>query len=68
MATLPTPPGDLPPEDLFLGHLKLIEEVISHCCRRSHFSREEVEDFGGHVKCRLIEDDHAIWRPSAEAD
>ncbi|HEV2853965.1 MAG TPA: sigma-70 family RNA polymerase sigma factor [Thermoanaerobaculia bacterium] len=62
MATPPTPPGDLPPEELFLRELNLIEKVISHCCRRSHFSPEEAEDFGGHVKCKLIEDDYAIFR------
>jgi RNA polymerase sigma factor (sigma-70 family) len=62
MATLPSPPGDLPPMDLFLGHLKLIEEIIAHCCRRSHFNREEAEDFGGHVKVRFLEDDCAILR------
>jgi len=62
MATLPSPPGDLPPMDLFLGHLKLIEAVTSHCCRRSHFKREEAEDFGSHVKIKLLEDDCAILR------
>jgi RNA polymerase sigma factor (sigma-70 family) len=62
MATLPSPPGDLPPMDLFLGHLKLIEAVIAYCCRRSHFKREEAEDFGSHVKIKLLEDDCAILR------
>jgi RNA polymerase sigma factor (sigma-70 family) len=62
MATLPSPPGDLPPEQFFLGHLKLIEEIISHCCQRSHFSREETEDFAGFVKLRLIKDDYAVLR------
>lgn len=62
MATLPSPPDDLTPEQLFLGHLKLIEEVIAHCCRRSHFKREETEDFGSHVKLKLIEDDYAVLR------
>ena len=62
MATLPNPPGDLPPMDLFLGHLKLIEEIISHCCRRSHFKREDAEDFGSQVKIKLLEDDCAILR------
>lgn len=62
MATLPTPPDDLTPEQLFLGHLKLVEEIIAHCCRRSHFTRQDAEDFGGHVKLKLIEDDYAIFR------
>ena len=62
MATLPNPPGDLPPMDLFLGHLKLIEEIIAHSCRRAHFKREEAEDFGSLVKIKLLEDDCAILR------
>ena len=62
MATLPNPPGDLPPMDLFLGHQKLIEEIVAHCCRRAHFKREEAEDFGSLVKIKLLEDDCAILR------
>jgi RNA polymerase sigma factor (sigma-70 family) len=62
MATLPNPPDDLTPEQLFLGHLKLIEEIIAHSCRRSHFSPQDVEDFGGLVKLKLIDDDYAIIR------
>src|SRR3954447_11609183 len=62
MATLPSPPNDLTPEQFFLGHLKLIEEIVSFCCRRSGFSREEAEDFGGKVKEKLIENDYAVIR------
>jgi RNA polymerase sigma factor (sigma-70 family) len=62
MATLPNPPDDLTPEQFFLGHLKLIEEIISFCCRRSRFSREEAEDFGGLVKVKLIENGYAVLR------
>lgn len=62
MATLPSPPGDLTPMDLFLGHQKLIEEIVAHCCRRAHFKREEAEDFGSLVKIKLLEDDCAILR------
>jgi RNA polymerase sigma factor (sigma-70 family) len=63
MATLPTPPGDdLTPEQLFLGHLKLIEQIIGHCCRRSRFSRQDAEDFQGTVMVKLIEDDYAVFR------
>lgn len=62
MATLPNPPGDLSPMDLFLGHQKLIEEITTHCCRRAHFKREEAEDFGSLVKIKLLEDDCAILR------
>lgn len=45
-----------------MGHLKLIEEIIAHSCRRSHFKREEAEDFGSLVKIKLLEDDCAILR------
>jgi RNA polymerase sigma factor for flagellar operon FliA len=62
MATLPQPPGDLPPEQLFLGHLKLIEEIIAHCCRRSRFQPQEAQDFGQEVMVKLIEDDYAVLR------
>jgi RNA polymerase sigma factor (sigma-70 family) len=62
MATLPTPPTDLPPEDFFLRHLALIQEIIEFCCRRAHLKPEEAEDFGGRVKIKLIEDDYAVVR------
>ena len=62
MATLPSPPGDLPPEQLFVGHLKIIEEITDHAARKSHFSREEAEDFAGTVKVKLIEDDYGVFR------
>lgn len=62
MATLPSSPNGLPPDQFFLGHLKLIEEVISHACRRSHLSREDAEDFAGQVHCKLIEDNYAVLR------
>ena len=63
MATLPKPPGDdLTPEQLFLGHLKPIKEIIAHGCRRSSFSRQEAEDFQGTVMVKLIEDDYAVFR------
>jgi RNA polymerase sigma factor (sigma-70 family) len=45
MATLPSPPPELTPEQLYLGHLKLIDAVAEHAARRYHFSREEAEDF-----------------------
>lgn len=62
MATLPNPPDGLTPEQLFLGHLPLIEDVIAHCCRRSHFQPEEKEDFEQTVMVKLIEDDYAVFR------
>ncbi|HEX6903462.1 MAG TPA: sigma-70 family RNA polymerase sigma factor [Thermoanaerobaculia bacterium] len=62
MATLPTPPGDLTPEQLFLGHLKLIEEIIAHACRRSRFSPQESQDFSQEVMVKFIEDNYAVLR------
>jgi RNA polymerase sigma factor (sigma-70 family) len=62
MATLPSPPNDLTPEQLFLGHLKLIEEIIAHAARKSHFGREEAEDFSGWVMVKLIEDNYGVFR------
>jgi RNA polymerase sigma factor (sigma-70 family) len=62
MATLPSPPDDLTPEQLFLGHQKLIEEVIAHTCRRSHFSPQDADDFEGLVWDKLIEDNYCKIR------
>jgi RNA polymerase sigma factor (sigma-70 family) len=63
MATLPSPPGDhLTPEQLFLGHLKLVREIVAFCCRRSKFSPQDAEDFEGTVMIKLIEEDYAVFR------
>jgi RNA polymerase sigma factor for flagellar operon FliA len=62
MATLPSPPEDLTPEQLYLGHLKLIDEIAEHAARRRHFSREETEDFVSTIRLRLFENDYAIIR------
>jgi RNA polymerase sigma factor (sigma-70 family) len=61
MAT-PTPPGDRPPEEILLENLKYIEKVIAQSCRNSKLSPQEAEDFEGHVKLKLIEDDYAVIR------
>lgn len=58
MATLPSPPGDLPPEDFFRGHLKLIEQVIAQACQRYRLRREDAEDFSSCVKMKLIENNY----------
>jgi RNA polymerase sigma factor (sigma-70 family) len=58
MASLLSPPGDLPPEDFFRGHLKLIEQVIAHACQRFRLRREDAEDFSSWVKIKLIENDY----------
>jgi RNA polymerase sigma factor (sigma-70 family) len=62
MATLPSPPDDLTPEQLYLGHLELIKQVIDFSCRRCPFSRQEKEDFGQHVHEKLIENHYARIR------
>jgi RNA polymerase sigma factor (sigma-70 family) len=63
MATLPSPPGDdLTPEQLFLGHLKLVKEIVAFGCRRSKFSPQDAEDFEGTVWIKLIEEDYAVFR------
>jgi RNA polymerase sigma factor (sigma-70 family) len=59
----PTPPdGTLPPDQIFLAHLKLIEKIAEHCTRRYYFQHEEAEDFISIVKCKLIEDDYKVIR------
>ncbi|HEX4497377.1 MAG TPA: sigma-70 family RNA polymerase sigma factor [Thermoanaerobaculia bacterium] len=63
MATLPTPSGDdLTAEQLFLGHLKLVKQIVAFGCRRSKFSPQDAEDFQGTVMIKLIEDDYAVLR------
>jgi RNA polymerase sigma factor (sigma-70 family) len=62
MATLPSPPADLTPEQLYLGHLKLIDGVAEKAARRRHFSREETEDFVSTVRFKLFVDDYKIIR------
>jgi len=62
MATLPTSPTELTPEQLYLGHLKLIESVASHGARRCRFTKEETEDFVATVRLRLLEDGYAVIR------
>jgi RNA polymerase sigma factor (sigma-70 family) len=62
MATLPTPPSDLTPEQLFLGHLDLIKTVIAHTCRRTRFKPEHAQDFESYVMEKLIEDNYGRLR------
>src|SRR4051812_9136398 len=58
----PDPPSDLPPDQLFLKSLPLIEKLIAFASRRSRFSREDAEDFSSWVKLKLIEDDYGVLR------
>jgi len=62
MVTLPTPPGDLTPEQLFLGNLETIEAIVAHTCRRTHFKPQDEEDFESYVKTKLIEGNYARLR------
>ena len=49
-------------EALFESELELIERVISFVSARHHLPGVEADDFGSHVKLRLIEDDYGILR------
>jgi RNA polymerase sigma factor (sigma-70 family) len=49
-------------EDLFLSQLAVIERVISFVSSRHHLPGAEADDFGSHVKLKLIEDDYAVLR------
>ena len=62
MANLPSPPDDLTPEQLYLGHLELIERIVTQFCRRCPFNREEAKDFGQTVHEKLIDDGYARIR------
>jgi RNA polymerase sigma factor (sigma-70 family) len=62
MAISPSSPDDLPPDQLFLKSLPLIEKIIAFASRRSRFSREDGEDFSSWVKLKLIENDYGVLR------
>jgi RNA polymerase sigma factor (sigma-70 family) len=49
-------------EALFLSQLAVIERVISFVSSRHHLPGSDADDFGSHVKLRLIEDDYAILK------
>ena len=49
-------------EALFLSQLDVIERVISFVSSRHHLPGSEADDFGSHVKLKLIEDDYAILK------
>lgn len=60
MATPPKPPGGPAPKEIFLENLKHIEKVIRKCSRS--FSRQDAEDFKGHIELKLIEDNYGVIR------
>jgi RNA polymerase sigma factor for flagellar operon FliA len=47
-------------EALFASQLDVIERVISFVSSRHHLPGVDADDFGSHVKLKLIEDDYAI--------
>jgi RNA polymerase sigma factor (sigma-70 family) len=58
----PSPSDNLPPDQLFLKSLPLIDKLIAFACRRSRFSQQDAEDFASCVKIKLIEDDYGVLR------
>lgn len=62
MANRPSPPGDQPPEELFLAHLDLIKRIVEHSCRRFRLRPEDQEDFLSRVHIKLMEDNYAVIR------
>jgi RNA polymerase sigma factor (sigma-70 family) len=62
MATLPSPPGDLPPERLFLEHLELIKRLIAFTSRRYRLRPDDAEEFSSRVMVKLIEDNYGVFR------
>jgi RNA polymerase sigma factor for flagellar operon FliA len=58
-APLPNEPTG---EALFESKLELVERVISFVSARHHLPGVEADDFGSHVKLKLIEDDYGILR------
>ena len=57
-AHVTAPPG----EALFLSQLAVIERVISFVSSRHHLPGVDADDFGAHVKLKLIEDDYAVLK------
>jgi RNA polymerase sigma factor for flagellar operon FliA len=47
---------------LLLDHLDLVNQIVRSVGRRRHLSGPELEDFGGFVHLRLVDDDYAILR------
>lgn len=50
----------LEPEQFFLDHLPLIEQIIASTGRRKGMSAAAIEDFDAEVKLRLVDNDYAI--------
>lgn len=57
-----TPVKPIAAEEVFLTNLCLIDKAIGYVCHRNRVSRDEEEEFGSHVKFKLIESNYAIIR------
>jgi RNA polymerase sigma factor (sigma-70 family) len=62
MTTLPSPPTELSPEQLYLGHLKHIDAAARHAARRRHLHGDETEDFVSTVRLKLLENEYEVIR------
>ncbi|MEA2326545.1 MAG: hypothetical protein QOE68_1504 [Thermoanaerobaculia bacterium] len=60
LLNIPVKPIDA--EEVFLTNLCLIDKAIGYVCHRNRISRDEEEEFGSHVKFKLIESNYAIIR------
>jgi RNA polymerase sigma factor (sigma-70 family) len=49
-------------EEVFLTNLCLIDKAIGYVCHRNRIGRDEEEEFGSHVKLKLIESNYSIIR------
>lgn len=49
-------------KQLLLENLGLVDRIVRTIGRRRHLSDEDLEELGGHVRLKLVEDDYAILR------
>jgi RNA polymerase sigma factor (sigma-70 family) len=61
-ASMPTPPGEPTPREMFEENYPLIERILAHTCRRSSLGQEDSKDFAGFVRLKLIDDNYAVLR------
>src|SRR6185503_3456382 len=55
-------PSGTRPEDLFLAHVGLLEEVARFVARRYGLSGAEADDLSSRMKLKLIENDYEVLR------
>jgi RNA polymerase sigma factor (sigma-70 family) len=61
MSTAASPPT-MPPEEILLAQLPLVERVVGYLAKQHHLSREDAEDLASEVKVKLLENDYAVLR------